>query len=198
MLRSKLIKKENIDFIFKTLTKEYLRLNGSKRVDIYMVGGAAIVLSFEYRASTIDIDAFYTDNHILELAIENTSKELNLPNDWLNKDFTNTPSYSPKIKEKANLYASYFDIVFIYTLEPKYLIAMKLKSSRPTGGDLDDIIKMIYELRYKGEKITYEEVLEAYKEMYSHFSNTYNYFLEEAKKAFETPVEDFEFMFKRY
>ena len=92
----------------------------------------------------------------------------------------------------------YNEIIVVYSLEPKYLIAMKLKSSRPTGGDLDDVIKMIYELRFKGTEITYETIIEAYKELYADFSNTYDYFLEKAKEAFETPIEDFEYLFKKY
>ena len=70
-------------------------------------------------------------------------------------------------------------------------------SSRPTGDDLDDIIKMIYESRYRNDPLTYEDVIKTYKELYSDFSNTYDYFLVKAKEAFETPKEDFEYLFKR-
>ncbi len=198
MLHNCLFKKEDIDQVFEKLASEYIELGGTKRVEIYLVGGAAIVSNFDYRMSTIDIDALFKDNYILETAIQNIAKKDNLPADWLNKDFVKTPSYSPKIIEKAAMRTVYNEIIVVYSLEPKYLIAMKLKSSRPTGGDLDDIIKMIYELRFKGAEITYEKIIEAYKELYSDFSNTYDYFLEKAKEAFETPIEDFEYLFKKY
>lgn len=198
MLHSSLLKKEDLDCLFDKLAAEYIELGGSKRVEIYLVGGAAIVLNFDFRMSTIDIDAMFNDNEILETAIQNISLRESLSSDWLNKDFVKTPSYSPKIIEKAKEYSVYHNIIFVYSLEPKYLIAMKLKSSRPTGGDLDDIIKMIYELRYKKAEISYEQIVEAYKDFYPDFLNTYNYFLEKTKEAFKTPIEDFEYLFKKY
>lgn len=197
MLHNKLIQKEDIDTLFSNLSKEYELLGGNKTVDIYLVGGAAIILSFDYRASTLDIDACFKDNALLNSAIDNVSSKLNLPKDWINQDFIKTPSYSPIIKEKAKLFAKYGNYINILYLDAKYLIAMKLKSSRPTGGDLDDIIMMIYELRYKNMNISYKEIINAYRELYSDFSNTYDYFLERAKLAFEVPVEDFERLFKK-
>jgi hypothetical protein len=55
---------------------------------------------------------------------------------------------------------------------------------------------LIYELRYKEASITYDEIIDAYKELYPGFSNTIDYFLKKAKEAFETHVEDFEYLFK--
>ena len=69
---------------------------------------------------------------------------------------------------------------------------MKLKSSRPEGGDMDDIIKMIYETRLNYEPLKYEDIIDAYKELYDNFDNTYDFFLEKAKDAFEAPLEDIE------
>ncbi len=196
MLHSKVIKREDIDVIFDNLASEYIKLGGNQKVDINLVGGAAIVLYFNYRVSTVDIDAFFKDNKTLTQSINNVSKQLSLPNDWVNCDFINTPSYSPVILNKAHLYKTYQGKINVFLLEPKYIIAMKLKSSRPTGGDLDDIIKMIYELRYKNVLISYSEIINAYNELYPDFSNTYEYFLEKTKEAFETPVEDFDYLFK--
>ena len=198
MLHNKLIKKDDIDIIFQNLANEYDKDNNAKPVNIYLVGGAAIVLNFEYRMSTIDIDAFYEDNTILSSSIQTVSQKMNLPIDWLNHDFVNTPSFSIAITKKAILLEQYGKHIHVYTLEPKYLIAMKLKSSRPTGGDMDDIIKMIYEMRYKNIPISYNDIIEAYKELYPDFSNTYQSFLDKAKEAFEVPVEDFEYLFKPY
>ena len=69
---------------------------------------------------------------------------------------------------------------------------MKIKSSRPEGGDIDDIIKMIYETRLNNKKLTYNEVIDAYKELYNDFTNTYESTLYRAKEAFEVPLEDIE------
>ena len=189
MLHSKLLNKDNIDVIFDAFSKEMLNYSAGE-TNVYVVGGGAIVLSFDYRMSTLDIDAIFNNKELVEKAIAETASKLNLPSDWLNSDFIKTPSYSPKIEQFAKLYKTYNGVVNIYVLDPKYLIAMKLKSSRPTGGDLDDIIKMIYELRHKRELITYEDVISAYEELYSDFSNTYEYFIRKTKEAFDKPIED--------
>ena len=196
MSHSKLISKKDISNIFNSLSTEYGLLGGNNSVNIYLVGGASIILNFDYRLSTVDIDAFFKNNLILEEAIKNVSKKLKLPNDWINQDFVKTPSYSAKIVDKAKLFSKYGNFINVYILEPKYMIAMKLKSSRPTGGDLDDVIMMIYELRYKNNSITFKEIIDAYKDLYPDFSNTYDYFLEKAEKAFEVPIEDFAHLFK--
>ena len=197
MLHSNLINRQDIGNLFCALANEYESLGGSNDVNIYLVGGASIILSFDYRMSTIDIDAYFKNNELLQKSIINISKKLNLQSDWINQDFVNTPSYSPKISKFANPFSTYGKFIHLFTLEPKYLIAMKLKSSRPTGGDLDDIVMMIYEMRYKNISITYDEIIEAYKDLYSDFSNTYDYFLEKAKTAFEIPVQDFAYLFER-
>ena len=147
MLHSKLIDKKVIFKLFEELSKNYEKLGGFKEVNIYLIGGAAIVLNFAYRLSTIDIDAFFVENKELKKAIEITGKQFKLNDDWLNCDFVNTPSFSKEIVNKADCYAKFGKYISIFAMPAKYMIAMKLKSSRPTGGDLDDVIKMIYESR---------------------------------------------------
>ena len=190
MLHSVLLNKENLDDIFDCFANHLEKINPARTINVYLVGGGAIMLNFDYRSSTIDFDALFENDKAVLTAIKNTAIEKKLPKDWLNQDFISTPSYSYKITELSVLYRSYKNKVFLFILEPIYLIAMKLKSSRPTGGDLDDIIKMIYELRLSGSDITYEKVLEAYQTLYKDFSNTIPYFLEKTKYAFETPKDE--------
>lgn len=197
MLHNSLIKRENIGKIFEELAKEYELRGGTDLVNIYLVGGAAIMLDFDYRMSTIDIDALYKKNEVLTDAIKSVASKMKLPSDWLNDNVAATPSYSNEIVNKSKAVSKYGKYITVYSLEPKYLIAMKLKSSRPTGGDLDDVLMMIYELRFKNVSITYEEIIGAYKELYKDFSNTYDYFLLKAKEAFNIPVSDFEHLLKK-
>ena len=57
------------------------------RVDLIIVGGAAMVLLFGARDSTKDVDAFHVDldakSRVAEAAA-NVAKALELPSDWLN------------------------------------------------------------------------------------------------------------------
>ena len=53
-----LFTKENIDNLLFQLAKEFKRLNGRKiPAEIVIIGGAAIVTQYGFRASTTDIDA---------------------------------------------------------------------------------------------------------------------------------------------
>ena len=199
MLHNKLLTKENIDEIFTCFALNCLKDNNHpSKIEIYMVGGGAIMLNFDYRLSTIDFDAFFIKDEVVNAAIKETAKEKHLPSDWLNQDFVNTPSFSSKIVQVSKLYKVYHNIVYLYSLEPVYLIAMKLKSSRPTGGDLDDIIKMIFELRLNKVDITYEQIIDAYKHLYNDFSHTYSYFFEKTKKAFEADEEEMAATLKKH
>ena len=190
MSHSQLIDKTTFDQIVGRFAENYEKCGGSKPLRFYLVGGAAITLMFDYRSATIDIDAYFDKSNIVKQAIELTAKEQGLRSDWLNDEFIHTPSFSERIIEKSVFYRSYGKYVEVFSLETKYLIAMKLKSSRPTSNDLDDIIKMIYETRANGKELSFADVMDAYNELYPDFSNTFDYFIDETKKAFETPIED--------
>ena len=190
MLHNIVLSKDNMDLVFQTFSNNIRKINKNKKISLYIVGGSAIVSSFEYRLSTMDIDAIYAIDEELTRAIEMTAQELHLPIDWLNQDFIKTPSYSSKLIEVSTILKKYGQNLKIFSLPPRFLIAMKLKSSRPTGGDLDDVVYMIYELRYKNIGIEYKDVIDAYKTLYDDFSNTYDYFLKKAEEAFNIPLED--------
>ena len=192
MLHNSLINKENFEKIFNQLASTYEQLGGNERINIYLVGGTAIVLNFSYRQSTLDVDALFNTNDLFKKAIKIIGDEYLLTDNWLNSDFINTPSYSNEITKKGALYNKYGNNIFVYCLETKYLLAMKIKSSRPEAGDIDDIIKMIYEIRLNNTSLTYDEVICAYKELYNDFTNTYESTLIKAKSAFEIPIEEIE------
>lgn len=196
MLHNRLIDHDNVNGIFSSLADNYSRLGGTLPVNIYVVGGTAILLNFTFRESTIDVDAYFKANDLLSKAMLASSEELLLPKDWLNQDFVNTPSFNKRMIKRFVLIRRFGDLINVFSLPPEYQIAMKLKSSRPTSGDLDDVIKMIYELRYRGVEITYDEIIAAYNDLYPDTSNTYQYFFDEARKALDVPIEDFEYLFK--
>ena len=53
-----LFTKDNIDDLLSQLAKEFRKLNGNKTpAEIVIIGGAAIVTQYGFRASTTDIDA---------------------------------------------------------------------------------------------------------------------------------------------
>ena len=97
MLHNKSLDKEKIYEILENFSQNYEKIGGNEDLDIYLVGGAAILLNFEYRESTIDIDALFNENELVQKAIIMTAKEIGISMDWLNQDCKKTPSYSPLI-----------------------------------------------------------------------------------------------------
>ncbi|MCL2810185.1 MAG: DUF6036 family nucleotidyltransferase, partial [Treponema sp.] len=82
------ITKDNIDFYLKEFAKEFKKLNGSKMpAEIVLIGGASVLVNYNFRNSTGDIDAIIKSSSVVKEAIQIIKDRYNLPNDWLNTDF---------------------------------------------------------------------------------------------------------------
>ncbi len=93
-------------------------------VDLFVLGGAALVLLFGARESTKDVDAFSPDSAragpIREMA-RRVAEELHLPEDWMNdgaKGYVHGVSPGPQVYRGRGLR--------IRALAPAQLLAMKL------------------------------------------------------------------------
>ena len=186
-----MLDKDKFEAAFTLLAKKSKEQNVVGPINVYVVGGASILINFDFRKATLDVDAYCERINELKNIILEISSELYLYDDWLNDDFKNTPSYSRKIIELSVLYKSFDDIVNVFTLEPKYMIAMKLKSSRPDSGDLEDIRQMIFELKLSGIELSFDEVMEAYDYLYDgDRSYTYERFFITTKQTIEMSVDE--------
>ena len=99
-------------------------------------------------------------------AINTVADRFHLPNGWLNADFTNTPSYSPKLVQYSEYYRTYSNIVTIRTVSAEYLVAMKLRSGRQYKNDLSDILGILAEHEKKGMPLTMDQIQKAYEDLY--------------------------------
>lgn len=103
-------------------------LSASDRLaQIAITGGAALVLLFNARETTKDVDAYFVqpDPPILREAAARVARELALPEDWLNDA---AKGYFVAISEGATVYESASLIVRAVTIEQ--LLAMKLAAWR--------------------------------------------------------------------
>ena len=124
-------KKENLDQCLKELAKEYKRLVGKQMpAEIILVGGAAILENYGFRDMTTDVDAVIEAASAMKDAIRTVGDRLGLPYGWLNADFQNTGSYSPRLRlrQYSTHYRTFSGILEIRTVSAEYLIAMKLRS----------------------------------------------------------------------
>ena len=159
--------KENIDLYFKELSKEYKKLGGRNMpVEIVLIGGAAIVESYGFRKMTTDIDAIIPAMGIMKDAINHVGDKFGLPNGWLNADFMQTASYSPKLSGYSKHYKTFNQVLNVRYISGEYLIAMKLKSGREYKNDLSDIIGILAEHEKNSNPITMEAITIAVNNLY--------------------------------
>lgn len=134
----------------KILAKKFRKLNGkSTPAELYLVGGASILLNYNFREMTSDVDAIIRASSAMKDAIRQVSDEHNLPIDWLNTDFKNTTSYSPNLIKYADYRCELCNVLRIYTISAEYLVAMKLMAGRDYKHDLSDVVGIISEHNIK-------------------------------------------------
>ena len=138
--------KESIDIYLKKLSKVYKKLSaGRMPAEIILVGGSAIAVNYSFRQSSTDIDAIIQAPDVMRDAIFRIRDEENLPNDWINSDFTKTASFSPMLRLYSKHYRTFYNVVEVRTITGAFLIAMKMRSGRIYKHDLSDIIGILIE-----------------------------------------------------
>ena len=119
----------------------------NKHAEIMLVGGAALMLAFDTRNATYDIDAIFYPNHDMEEIIQNMAEVHELESDWLNDSakvfVTNKMTFST-LRTYSNLTISNADA--------ESLLAMKLIAARPYAKDMDDSVFLMKTLNIKSEQ----------------------------------------------
>ena len=99
--------------------------------EIVVLGGAAIIAYYSFRAVSCDVDAVIdADSEIFE-SIRSVGERFNLDPTWLNDAFKQTESYSPKLVQYSMLYRTFCHCLSVRFVTGSYLVATKLKSFRP-------------------------------------------------------------------
>lgn len=145
----------------KTIKKEYGK---HAHFELILVGGAAIACQYEFRERTMDLDAMSTGS--IKEAINKITDKYNLPNDWLNTDFQQTESYSPKLRQYAKYYGTFSNVLEVRMIHDEYLIAMKLKSFRPYKHDRSDIVGITAAMQKEHVPDIYQKVQKAVEDLY--------------------------------
>lgn len=164
--------KDNLDTYLKELAKEYRKLNGTAMpAEIILIGGAAILVNYGFRDMTTDVDAVIHASSAMKDAINRVGDQFDLPNGWLNADFMNTGSYSPKMDAYSAYYKTFSNVLQIRTVSAEYLIAMKLRSGRKYKNDLSDIIGILAEHKKRETPITLDNIDVAVNNLYGDWAD---------------------------
>lgn len=158
--------KTDIENYLKELGKELKKRGRGIPMEIILVGGASILVNYDFRVSSYDIDAYYAKASIMKECINAVGDKFGLPNGWVNDDFMKTSSFTPKIIEHSKYYKKYSGVLTVRTVKAEYLVAMKLVSGRKYKKDLSDVAGIIYEQQLAGAPLTYEMIDRAVIELY--------------------------------
>jgi hypothetical protein len=128
-----LIDRSQLEEAFHQLAEQLRRDNVVG--DIYIFGGAAMVVAYKARQATRDVDALFEPREKVHRAAVKVAEQLGLPRWWLNDQATSYLSRvpddnAPVIFDHPNLRVS--------AVSPDHLLAMKALAARAYA-DLDDI-----------------------------------------------------------
>jgi len=125
--------------------------------EICLFGGTAMVLVFNARLSTRDVDAIFMPAALMRDLAAKVAEERGLSTTWLNDGVKGFQSNKPEVTQDS---VPQFSHLRVYRPSAEYLLAMKCMASRTSGfetfGDKDDIVTLIRHLGLK----TVDEVME--------------------------------------
>lgn len=180
------IQKDMIDMYLKELAKEFKRITGRKTsAEIIIVGGGSVLLNYDFRMNSVDVDAFNTYDSAIKDAAKLVADKYNLSQQWLNDDFKKTPSYSPRLRQYSSYYKTFSNVLEIRTISREYLVAMKMVSGRKYKNDLSDILGILYYHYKNNDEITYQQIEKAVVGLYSNFDRIKEDVVEFVKTAIE-------------
>lgn len=191
------ITKENLDTYLKELAKQFRKLNGKAMpAEITLIGGASILVNYGFRDSTYDVDALIQASSAMKDAINYVTDTLGLPNGWLNEDFKNTKSYTPRLVNYSKYYRTFSNVLTVRTITGEHLVAMKLMAYRQYKHDISDIVGILREQQNSGDPLTFERIDKAVKDLYDSWENL----PDNAKSLIESILanEDMDALYRAY
>lgn len=166
------ITKENLDSYLKAVAKQFRKLNGKTMpAEITLISGASILINYGFRDSTYDVDALIQASSSMKNAINYVTDTMGLPNGWLNEDFKNTKSYTPRLVNYSKYYRTFSNVVTVRTITGEYLVAMKLMAYRQYKHDISDIVGVLREQQKAGDPLSYERIEKAVTDLYDGWEN---------------------------
>jgi predicted nucleotidyltransferase len=126
--------------------------------EIGIVGGAAMVLAFDARVATKDVDAIFKPSEAIRKVVRKIAEENDLPADWLNNGVKGFLPRDPKRKIEMLTIPG----LRVWVPEPEYMLAMKAISARFDTNDGDDLKLLIRKLNMSSS----EEILKIVEKYY--------------------------------
>ena len=138
--------------------------------EICIYGGAGMVLVFDARQSTRDVDAVFRPKAEIRTAAEAVAAELGLPLDWLNDGVKGFLSESEETRR-----ISIPELEALQNLPPEYLLAMKCMAARSDDSSMDkeDVVFLFRRLGIRSEEQALEIVEQFFPKERIHIKTHY-------------------------
>lgn len=119
---------------------------------LYVVGGAAMAMTFVPDRTTRDIDAVIGgDRSVVVDCVTAVAEERGWPANWLNDYVTKFVRLVPSDRdEEARVLWAHRNLL-VSGASPKYLLAMKIRPNRPTDNDDIRLLLDVLEIQSKDE-----------------------------------------------
>lgn len=147
--------------------------------EICIFGGTVMVLAFDARQATRDVDAVFRPPEIIRTAAADVAEELSLPADWLNDG---VKGFVSAVQDYVEDGMPQFPHLRVIRPSAAYLLAMKCMAARVEGYDTEgDKRDAIFLARHLGLR-TAEQVFEILGRYYAvdRIAVKTQYFVEEA------------------
>jgi hypothetical protein len=129
-----------------------------KTVEIAVYGGSALMLIYDWRLATKDVDAVYENDRVAVRALALlVARERGWPDNWLNDGVKGFLSARDRDEDAKKLFGEFPSQhapgLRVFLPRPEYLFAMKCRAMRLGGasdtGDIDDIRNLAREIGLK-------------------------------------------------
>jgi hypothetical protein len=129
--------------------------------EICIFGGTVMVLAFNARPSTKDVDAIFHPPETIRALANEIAERKGFSNNWLNDGVKGFITSAPAVTQVG---LPQFQHLRVSMPVPEYLLAMKCMAGRasPEASDIDDIRFLIQRLGFKAAK----DVLEIVEKYY--------------------------------
>ncbi len=151
--------------------------------EISIFGGSAMVLAFDAREATRDVDAVFRPPELFRRAAAEVADELSLPEDWLNDG---VKGFVSSVQDYVADDMPQFSHLRVIRPSAAYLLAMKCMAARVEGyGAPGDVADVRFLVRHLGLRTT-EQVLEIVGRYYppERIAVKTQYFVEEVMQEF--------------
>lgn len=153
---------KDMKFLLSELANKIYKKDPHNNYSFFIVGGAAMVMYYNCRNTSRDIDVFWFGNEkIIKHSIVEIANKYKLENTWINNDYEKSESFTKLITNNSIFFDRIKNVNF-YIIRPELALCMKLTAFRERPGKFDraDAINIVNIMRANGIVVNTETTID--------------------------------------